>query len=110
MPSVGSLKEMEFGWTHKVEMRTGAQLEARHMALLVTDAKNSGKNRRREEEGTVLGTGLALLCLLLGLSQNWRLDWFHFKTDGLCGMFQKSTDVKQLFGISSASIKETKEN
>lgn len=51
-------------------MRTGAQLEARHMALLVTDAKNSGKNRRREEEGTVLGTGLALLCLLLGLSQN----------------------------------------
>lgn len=51
-------------------MRTGAQLEARHMALLVTDTKNSGKNRRWEEEGTVLGTGLALLCLFLGLSKN----------------------------------------
>lgn len=39
-------------------------------ALLVTDAKNSGKNRRWAEEGTVLGTEFALLCLLLCLSQN----------------------------------------
>lgn len=51
-------------------MRTGAQLEAGHMALLVMDAKNSGENRRWAEEGSVLGTGLALLCLLLCLSQN----------------------------------------
>lgn len=45
---------MKFGWTSKVDMRTGAQLEIRHMVLLVMDAKSRGKNMSLEEEGTRL--------------------------------------------------------
>lgn len=40
--------------------------------------------------------------------KHWGVDWLRFTSDGLCGMYQRSTDGKQLFVCPSASATEAK--